>query len=77
MSSGIRTRSPLGPVPRRGRWKARGAVVSLALVLAAGVVSPVAAAAQSMGERVSASSGPGGGDDKCEGVSLRGDRDDC
>lgn len=77
MSSDKRTRSPLGPVPRRDKWKARGTIVSLALVLAAGVVSPAAAAAQSMGERVSASSGPGGGDDKCEGLSILGDRDRC
>lgn len=77
MSSGTRSRSPLGPLPRRGKWKARGTIVSLALVLAAGVVSPVAVAAQSMGERVSAASGPGGGGDRCEGVSVLGNTDHC
>ena len=49
MSPDNRTASPLGPLPRRGKWMAGGALASLALVLAAGVVSPVAAAAQGVG----------------------------
>ncbi|MFI2345802.1 hypothetical protein ACH492_01805 [Streptomyces sp. NPDC019443] len=71
MSPANRTRSRLGPLSRRANWTAGGAIASLALVLAAGLVSPVGVAAQSMGERVSVSSGPGGGDDKCRDGSGR------
>jgi hypothetical protein len=77
MSPANRTGSRLGPLSRRANWTAGGAIASLALVLAAGLVSPVGVAAQSMGERVSVSSGSGGGDDKCRDGSDRGGEDKC
>lgn len=39
-----------GQPPRRGTWMTGGAIASLALVLAAGIVSPAAAAARDRGE---------------------------
>ncbi|MFF3456309.1 hypothetical protein ACFYXH_18675 [Streptomyces sp. NPDC002730] len=72
-----RTGSVLEPLPRRDKWLAGSTIASLALVVAAGVISPVAAAAQSTGERVSASSGPGGVLDACTDVSQRGGKDNC
>ncbi|WP_405891302.1 hypothetical protein OG427_38140 [Streptomyces sp. NBC_00133] len=77
MSPANRTGSRLGPLPRRANWTTGCAIASLALVLAAGLVSPVAVAAQSMGEGVSVSSGPGGGDDNCRDGSDRGGKDKC
>ncbi|MGW2588464.1 hypothetical protein ACWCYZ_45795 [Streptomyces virginiae] len=52
-------------------------IVSLVLVLAAGVVSPVAAVAQSMGKRESASSGPGGVLDACKSMLHHSRKDNC
>ncbi|WP_327323149.1 hypothetical protein OG735_12055 [Streptomyces sp. NBC_01210] len=72
-----RTGSVLGPLPRRDKWLAGSTIASLALVLAAGVISPVVAAAQSTGERVSASSGPSGVLDACTDVSQLGGKDNC
>ncbi|MEU9008408.1 hypothetical protein AB0D12_01180 [Streptomyces sp. NPDC048479] len=77
MSPDNRTGAVLGPLPPRDKWLAGSTIASLALVVAAGVISPVAAAAQSLGERVSASSGPSGVVDACTDVSQLGGNDNC
>ncbi|MFI8281383.1 hypothetical protein ACIGBH_42405 [Streptomyces sp. NPDC085929] len=64
------------PLPGRVKCLAGGTIASLSLILAAGVASPVAAAAASMGERGSASSGPGGVLDACK-VAQHGGKDNC
>ncbi|MFD6972233.1 hypothetical protein [Streptomyces sp. NPDC059979] len=66
MSPENRTKSPLGPLPRRSSWLAGGTLASLALVMV-GISSPAFAAAESMqaAETVKAAS-PTGGGDKCK-----------
>ncbi len=70
MSPEYRTESRLGPLAR-DRFRKAGMFASLALVLAASAVSPAAAAAQSIGNRVSTSSRAGGAGGECQdGVHL-------
>lgn len=66
MKTEFRTATRLGPLSRRAPWISGGLIASLALTLAAGVVSPAAAAAQSTGNRVSTLSRVGGGGDECQ-----------
>ncbi|MEH0423359.1 hypothetical protein [Streptomyces sp. B21-083] len=66
MSPEYRTRSLLGPLAR-DRFKKAGMTASLALVLAASVASPAAAAARGMGDHATgASRYSSGGKDKCK-----------
>ncbi|MBT2452914.1 collagen-like protein [Streptomyces sp. ISL-43] len=76
MNPDTRAGRRLGPLPRRAEWRVGGTIASLALVLAAGVVSPVASAAHSVGERVSASSETGPSD-RCKHRPDRGGTDKC
>ncbi|WP_326589174.1 hypothetical protein [Streptomyces sp. NBC_01294] len=66
MSPENRTKSTLGPLPRRSSWLAGGTLASLALVMV-GISSPAFAAAESIqaAETVTAAS-PTGGGDKCK-----------
>ncbi len=67
MCPGYRTGTTLGPLPRRDRWKAGCTIASLALVLAAGVAGPAAAAAQSVhAAHVTATSRHGDGGGECQ-----------
>ncbi|MBW8740753.1 MAG: hypothetical protein JF621_27815 [Streptomyces turgidiscabies] len=66
MSPEYRTRSLLGPLAR-DRFKKAGMTASLALVLAASVASPAAAAVRGMGDHATgASRYSSGGKDKCK-----------
>ncbi|MFF1263488.1 MULTISPECIES: hypothetical protein [unclassified Streptomyces] len=72
MSPEYRSPSLLGPLAR-DRFRKAGMVASLALVLAAGVLSPAGAAAQTVARHASEASRHGG-DDHCKGDSSRSHR---